>query len=227
LSISETALLIWKISELVLRLLTQQPPTGQEKYFTPRKLTPLSARLLLDLSPQNMRKGSMRRRTLTKKPEPLGDILQKVLKKMDVPHKRTDRRIVALWKSAVGPQIASRTLPESFRRGSLYVLVSTTAWLHQLQFLKEEILSKLNELSGQDEFQRLFFSIGEFPEQQPDTVNDRNPPDLVTQELGKRDRQMMEKSLTAIRDPELREAIEKAMVREISRRRELQKRKGI
>jgi len=167
----------------------------------------------------------MRKRTLSKKPEPLGDILQKVLKKMDIPHNRADRRIVDLWERAVGTQIASRTIPENLRRGSLYVLVSTPVWLHQLQFLKEEILIKLNELSGQNEFRRLFFSIGEIPEQ-PSRAPDKPPPGFVMQKLRARDRQMMEQSLTAIRDPELREAIGRAMVRELTRRREIQKRQG-
>ena len=184
-----------------------------------------TATLPLDRQPQNVRKEPMRKRTLSKKPEPLGDILHKVLKKMDVPHKRTDHRLVDLWERAVGPQIASRTLPENLRRGSLYVLTSTPAWLHQLQFLKEEILAKLNELSGKNEFRRLFFSIGEIPEGRS-SVPDRLPPDFVMQKLPARDRQMMEKSLAAIGDPELREAIAKAMIREISRRREIQRRQG-
>ncbi|MCK9362350.1 MAG: DUF721 domain-containing protein [Syntrophales bacterium] len=165
----------------------------------------------------------MRKRTSSRKPEPLGDILHKVLKKMDIPHQRTDRRLVDLWERAVGPLIASRTLPENLKRGSLYVIVSTTVWLHQLQFLKEEILVKLNELSGTDEFRRLFFSIGEVPES-PSQAPDKPPPALVIQKLRLRDRQMVEQSLAAIGDPELRAAIERTMIREISRRRAIQKR---
>jgi len=166
----------------------------------------------------------MRKGTSSRKPEPLGEILHKVLKKMDIPHKRTDRRLANLWESAVGPLIASRTLPENLKRGSLYVLVSTTVWLHQLQFLKEEILVKLNELSGKDEFRRLFFSIGEVPER-PSPAPDAPPPSVL-QKLRLRDRQMVEQSLAAIGDPELRAAIEKAMISEISRRRAIQKRQG-
>ncbi len=168
----------------------------------------------------------MRKRTSSRKPEPLGAILQKLLRKLDVPHKRADSRIVDLWKQAVGPQIASRTIPENLKRGSLHVLVATPVWLHQLQFLKEEIIVKLNELSGQDEFRRLFFSIGDIPEQ-PSRATDRKPPDCVAPELKKRDRQMMEQSLAVIKDPELRAVIEKTMIREISRRREIQKRRGL
>jgi hypothetical protein len=168
----------------------------------------------------------MRKKTFHRKPESLGNILQKILKKMDVSLNRTDRRIVDLWRNAVGPQIAARTIPETFKRGSLHVLVSSTSWLHQLQFLKEEILLKLNELSGKDEFRRLQFSIGEFPEQSA-VDSAAKPADTAVQELCLRDRQMIVESLAVINDPELREAIRKTMVTEISRRREIQRRKGL
>ena len=167
----------------------------------------------------------MRRRTATKKLEPLGDILQKVLKKLDIPHKRTDRRLVDLWEQAVGPQIASHTIPDNLKRGSLYVLVSSPAWLHQLQFLKEELRRKLNDLSGQEEFRRIFFVVGKIPEHYSSLPN-KEPTDFVAQKLQKRDLQMLERSLASIRDNELREVFERVMIREIIRRREIQKRQG-
>lgn len=168
----------------------------------------------------------MKKRALSKKPEQLGDILHKILKKMDVPHKRTDRRLVDLWRRAVGDQIASRTIPETLKRGSLHVLVSSPAWLHQLQYLKEDILLKLNELSGNEPIRRLFFSIGEFPETSAPGVEKKIPPFSV-ETLKERDRRMMEESLSAIGDPDLREAVQRTMVVEITRRRAIQKRKGL
>ena len=168
----------------------------------------------------------MRRRTATQKLEPLGDILPKVLKKLDIPHKRTGRRLVDLWERAVGPQIASRTIPENLKRGSLYVLVSSPVWLHQLQFLKEEIRRKLNELSGQEEFRRIFFLVGKIPERHL-SVPDKKRADFVAQKLQKRDLQMLERSLASIRDNELRKTIERVMITEIIRRREIQKRQGL
>jgi predicted nucleic acid-binding Zn ribbon protein len=168
----------------------------------------------------------MRRRTATQKLEPLGGILQKVLKKWDIPYKNTDRRLVDLWERAVGPPIALHTIPENLKRGSLYVLVSSPGWLHQLQFLKEEIRSKLNKLAGREEFRRIFFVIGTIPERSPG-VPDTKPTDSTSQKLEKRDLQMLKQSLASIRDDELREIIEKVMITEIIRRRGIQKRQGL
>ncbi len=165
----------------------------------------------------------MRKRASQSKPEMIGEILQKFLKKRNIPYTSTDRRLVDLWTRAVGPQIAARTLPETVKRGGLYVRVSDPAWLHQLQFMKEEILLKMNELTGKEEFRRLFFSIGEIPAPPPDVAVPPPGAPIVTP-LRKRDREMIRESLAALRDPELREILERVMVREISRRREREKR---
>ena len=180
----------------------------------------------LDLLQKNVQKETMRRRTATQKLEMLGDILQKVLKKLEIPYKKTDRRLVDLWEQAVGPQIACHTIPENVKRGSLYVLVSSPVWLHQLQFLKEEIRRKLNELAGQEEFRRIFFVIGNIPERHS-SIPDKKPTDSVAPKLEKRDLQMLERNLASVRDNELKVAIERAMTREIIRRRGIQKRQGI
>jgi len=161
----------------------------------------------------------MRKRAAQSKPEIIGEILRKVLKKRNIPHTATDRRLLDLWSRAVGPQIAARTLPETVKRGTLYVRVSSSVWLHQLQFLKEEILGKVNELSGKEEIRSIFFSIGEIPPPPPGTA-DPPPAAPVPAPLRKRDREMMRESLDAVRDPELREILERVMAREISRRRE-------
>jgi hypothetical protein len=167
----------------------------------------------------------MRKRASLSKPETVGEILHKVLRKRNIPHIATERRLIDLWKRAVGPQIAARTLPENLKRGTLHVCVSASVWLHQLQFLKEEIILKFNELSGKEEIRSLFFSIGEIPSP-PEEAADPPPADVQPQ-LRKRDREMMRASLDAVRDPELREILERVMAREIRNRREREKRKGL
>jgi hypothetical protein len=167
----------------------------------------------------------MRKRAKNTRPETIGEILLKIVRKRHIPHNATDRKLRDLWNRAVGPQIASRTLPEALRRGALHVRVSAPVWLHQLQFLKEEILGRLREISGSDEIRSLFFAIGEVPV--PPARADAAPPvppDLAP--LKKRDREMMRQCLDSLADPELRAIVERVMTREISRRREGEARKG-
>jgi hypothetical protein len=172
-----------------------------------------------------VREESMRRRTKRVKPEILGEILQKILKKRNIPHTSTDRYLLNIWRRAVGPQIAAQTHPDTLKRGSLFVRVSAPVWLHQLQFMKEEILGKINELSGKEEVRSLFFTIGDIPSPPPGNDGQPQPTPLLSLLPG-RDRNMMRESLAAIRDPELRLILERVMAGEISRRRQSEKRKA-
>ena len=155
----------------------------------------------------------------------LGEILHKILKKRNIPHASTDRYLLNIWRRAVGPQIAAQTHPDILKRGSLFVRVSAPAWLHQLQFMKEEILSKINELFVKEEVRNLFLTIGELPTPPPGSAG-QTPPDAALFPLPVRDRNMMRESLATVRDPELREILERVMTREISRRRLREKRKA-
>ena len=159
----------------------------------------------------------MRRRARQSKPEPLGDILQRFLKKRNIPHQAADRGLVDLWRRAVGPQIAAQTFPDSLKRGSLFVRVSAPIWLHQLQFMTEEILCSLKRLSGKGDIGTLHFVIGEIPS--PPAASLPGP-------LPARDRAVIRDSLSALPDPELQEIVKRVMTREISRRRQREKRRA-
>jgi hypothetical protein len=164
----------------------------------------------------------MRRRPPQPKPERLGEIIGKILKKRNIPHTASDRHLLDLWRRCVGPSIAAQTHPEAIKRGVLYVRVSAPVWMHQLQFLKEEMLEKLRSLETQQEIRGLFFSVGELPSPPADSAN---RPEVSTAPLSDRDRGMMKSSLAAIADPELREILERVMATEIGRRRQRERRK--
>ena len=166
----------------------------------------------------------MRRRTRQVKPEMLGEILGKILKKRNIPHSSTDRRLLDIWRRAVGPQIASQTHPDTLKRGVLFVRVSAPVWLHQLQFMKEEILDRIKALNVPEEVRNLRFFIGEIPLPPPGGAQ-AAPPDPVLPPLAGRDRTMMRESLKNVRDPELRTILERVMTREIGRRRQREKRR--
>jgi hypothetical protein len=164
----------------------------------------------------------MRRRARQIKLEMLGEILGKILKKRNIPHTATDRRLLGIWRRAVGPQIAAQTHPDTLKRGVLFVRVSAPVWMHQLQFMKEEILDRISELTGPEEVRGLRFCIGEIPPS-PQGGGQAPPLDPALPPLAGRDRAMMQESLATVRDPELRTILERVMTREIGRRRQRDK----
>ncbi|MEW6335199.1 MAG: DUF721 domain-containing protein [Thermodesulfobacteriota bacterium] len=161
----------------------------------------------------------MPRRTKAPKPKRLGEILQEILKKRNIPHSPADRHLLDVWNRAVGSVIAAQTHPDRIRGGTLFVRVSAPVWLHQLQFMKADILGRVQALSAGEKIQALFFTVGDIPAAAPGRAG-QPPPALPLSGLPEGDRRMMRESLATVRDPELQEILKRVMAREISRRRQ-------
>ena len=57
--------------------------------------------------------------------------------------------IIPEWPSLVGAQIAAVTTPESITaNGTLFVRVTTNAWMNELSLLEPELLRSLNAKGG-------------------------------------------------------------------------------
>ncbi|MFH2220507.1 MAG: DUF721 domain-containing protein [Pseudomonadota bacterium] len=65
-----------------------------------------------------------------------------------------------LWDGAVGDAIAKNARPAAFKGKLLLVHVTSSAWIHQLQFLKKDILRKVNEALGKELVEEIKFKIG-------------------------------------------------------------------
>lgn len=59
-------------------------------------------------------------------------------------------RAVADWPVVAGVRIARRSRAVSFRDGALIVEVEGSAWMHELGFLKPELVRNLNRHLGAD-----------------------------------------------------------------------------
>ena len=57
-------------------------------------------------------------------------------------------RVWHIWDSIVGEVISKNAKPAAFKGRILLVYVTSSTWVHQLQFLKEEMIAKLNEALG-------------------------------------------------------------------------------
>ena len=167
----------------------------------------------------------MARRASQKKPQILGEILQRMLKKEKIPIHFEDQTLRRVWDQAVGPQISAQTSPEHVKRGVLCVKVATSVWMHQLQFLKEEIIIKFNQLSGRDPVGSLRFSVGELPPALK-TGKRASAEPLLLGPLKAWDQRVIRESLVTVADQELREILERVMTKEIGRRRFLEKKRG-
>lgn len=114
--------------------------------------------------------------------------------------------IAQAWRQAVGEQIANRTEPETFRRGTLVVRAASSAWQNELVFLRGEIVAKVNKALGENLVTELKIVTGRVhgPRKQ-------EPPPW-TKAAPHRDDLAKAKALTEpINDPEVRASVERVI----------------
>jgi predicted nucleic acid-binding Zn ribbon protein len=95
-----------------------------------------------------------------KKPAPLAAILQQAVRASGIDVDLDAYRLWQHWKDTVGATIAENTRPEAIKGKLLLVHVSSAPWMQQLQFLKPELIEKLNQTLGKDMIEDIRFQIG-------------------------------------------------------------------
>jgi len=82
--------------------------------------------------------------------KPLAAVLAELLRQLGLDETAEGWRAVADWPAIAGARIAGRTRAVSFRDGALTVEVEGSAWMHELGFLKPELVRSLNRHLGAD-----------------------------------------------------------------------------
>ena len=74
----------------------------------------------------------------------IGNIISNALKACRDDFDENLAQVWSLWDSAVGNGIAKNARPEAFKGKLLLVNVTNSTWMHQLQFLKKDIIKQIN-----------------------------------------------------------------------------------
>ncbi len=97
--------------------------------------------------------------------------LHSVLSRYGAAKEIREHRILIHWIKIVGPRVAAHTSPDGLSKGTLWVRVDSSPWMHQLSFLKEEIVAKANELCGERLVKELRFHLGRPKERMSDAIS--------------------------------------------------------
>ena len=95
-----------------------------------------------------------------KEAEPVGELINRVLGKYRQEADQEITKLWDLWEDAVGEQIAENTRPAAFKGKILIVYVSSSTWMQQLQFLKKDMITKINNVLGEELIEEIKFRIG-------------------------------------------------------------------
>ena len=91
---------------------------------------------------------------------PIGSVIDKILGGQKPKTAAGVAQVFQLWERAVGEIIAANAKPAAFKDKILLVHVNSSPWLHQLQFLKEEIIKKVNAALKDESIEDIKFKIG-------------------------------------------------------------------
>lgn len=81
-------------------------------------------------------------------PTRVGELVGSLLEEKGLQEQVERVAILDKWDDLVGDRIARVTHAKSLSGGTLFVEVKSSAWMSELDFMKGEILEKLNEHSG-------------------------------------------------------------------------------
>lgn len=126
-----------------------------------------------------------------------------------------DRSLIDAWNRAVGPQISAKAQPDRIRDDVLYVRVATSVWMHELQFMKQDIISKLNDILGGNPVGQIRFFIGEV--EAPPARREESHQRVDARDLKPGEKEFIDGTIAGVTDPELRDVLKRAMIRSIQR----------
>jgi predicted nucleic acid-binding Zn ribbon protein len=94
------------------------------------------------------------------RPEPLGALVERVLKDIGAGDSARVMRIADRWEEAVGAEIAAHCRPTALRGSVLEATVDSSVWCQQLQLRGPEILEALRDVLSADAPSELWFRVG-------------------------------------------------------------------
>ena len=99
-----------------------------------------------------------------RKPQKLGDVMTGMLSKSGIADRVAQAAVIPNWPALVGPQIARVTEPMSVTpQGTLFVAVTTNAWMTELSLMEPELLRRLNERTGRLKIRKIRWQIRRWP----------------------------------------------------------------
>ena len=115
---------------------------------------------LTSLTGINYRFGMKRIRKKMAKPDQLGNVLENALKATNMQIDLSLQRLWRQWDDLVGPAIAKNARPAAIKGKLLLVNVSSAPWMQQLQYLKNDLMEKLNAAFDTPIVKDIRFKIG-------------------------------------------------------------------
>jgi predicted nucleic acid-binding Zn ribbon protein len=145
-----------------------------------------------------------------RRPAAVADLLSALLRGTPAEKRLKEGEIWLVWESAVGSRIASHAVPAAFRDGTLTLTVDSAPWMQQLNYLKRELVEKVNEKLGEELVKELYMKAGKVAAPAaPKKAEQAKHRELSEEELA-----LIAEHAAAVSDPELRAVFESLIRRD-------------
>ena len=145
-----------------------------------------------------------------KKPQSLHAILEQTFKNLEIDVPLKTYSILGAWDEIVGESVAVHSRPRSIRNRILFVDVSHSTWMQQLQFLKPTLLEKINAFLGEPLIQDIRFKQGKISPPHPALPK---TPSLKDEKLDKATLTRIESIIQKINDEDIRKSVRDVLMR--------------
>lgn len=89
----------------------------------------------------------------------LQGLIPKALGRPELLRRLAARLVSRNWEDIVGSGLAEKSHPDKFENGTLWIAVSSSVWVQELQLRKGLILERLNGAAGYELFEEVRFGI--------------------------------------------------------------------
>jgi hypothetical protein len=157
----------------------------------------------------------------------LSDIAAGVLKRVDKDGKRHGARAVTAWREVVGPDIAAHTQGFAFRGDrELVVFVDGAAWANQLTLMADDLLGRVNTHVGEKTVRSLRFTVSRKVKDEVvwrmgegEVAAFYKPLEPTPTQLNEIELQQAAHVASPIKNPELRKAALRVMIKDLEQKK--------
>lgn len=107
----------------------------------------------VDLAPQEVARAVRARSS--------GEVMPGVLRTLGLDRRRAEAEVVKVWRELIDPNIVAHAQPNGIHKGTLFVLVDSSAWLSEIvRYRRKEILDRLQHAFGSAMIKKISFRVG-------------------------------------------------------------------
>lgn len=91
----------------------------------------------------------------------LAGLMPKVLNDLGLDRRRIEIEVLKVWNHLLDPHIVAHAQPTGLHKGTLFVSVDNSVWLHEIvRYRRKEILDRLQHSFGREFIARISFRVG-------------------------------------------------------------------